>query len=130
MAEPLSRPDVDPPTGPAPDELEIEDLVVGEGPEAKAGDLVSAHYVGVTHEGGETFDASWDRGDPLEFRLGVGMVIQGWDEGIAGMKVGGRRRRRHRRRVLGGAAVLTAFLTALRDGAVRLSSGSRTSATR
>ena len=48
--------------------------------------------MGVTHEGGEQFDASWDRGDPLEFRLGVGMVIQGWDEGIAGMKVGGRRR--------------------------------------
>ena len=78
MAE-LSRPEVEPPTGPAPDDLVIEDLV-------------SAHYVGVTHDGGEQFDASWDRGDPLEFRLGVGMVIQGWDEGIAGMKVGGRRR--------------------------------------
>jgi len=77
VAEPLSRPDVDPPTGPAPDDVVIEDLVVGEGPEAKAGDLVSAHYVGVTHDGGETFDASWDRGDPLEFRLGVGMVIWG-----------------------------------------------------
>jgi peptidylprolyl isomerase len=91
MAE-LTRPDVEPPTGPAPDDLVIEDLVVGDGPEAKAGDLVSAHYIGVTHDGGEQFDASWDRGDPLEFRLGVGMVIQGWDEGIAGMKVGGRRR--------------------------------------
>src|SRR4051794_25268862 len=87
----LTRPDVDPPTGPAPEDLEIEDLVVGDGPEATPGSLVSAHYVGVTHEGGETFDASWDRGDPLEFRLGVGMVIQGWDEGIAGMKVGGGR---------------------------------------
>ncbi|HEV7871001.1 MAG TPA: FKBP-type peptidyl-prolyl cis-trans isomerase, partial [Modestobacter sp.] len=91
MAE-LTRPDVEPPTGPAPDDLVIEDLVVGDGPEATAGSLVSAHYVGVTHDGGEQFDASWDRGDPLEFRLGVGMVIQGWDEGIAGMKVGGRRR--------------------------------------
>ena len=91
MAE-LSRPDVEPPTGPAPDDLVIEDIVVGDGPEATDGSLVSAHYVGVTHEGGEQFDASWDRGDPLEFRLGVGMVIQGWDEGIAGMKVGGRRR--------------------------------------
>ena len=70
----------------------IEDITVGDGPEATAGSLVSAHYVGVTHEGGEQFDASWDRGDPLEFRLGVGMVIQGWDEGITGMKVGGRRR--------------------------------------
>ena len=91
MAE-LTRPDVDPPTGPAPADLVIEDIVVGEGPEANAGDLISAHYVGVTHSGGETFDASWDRGDPLEFRLGVGMVIQGWDEGMQGMRVGGRRR--------------------------------------
>ena len=91
MAE-LTRPDVEPPTGPAPDDLVIEDIVVGDGPEATTGSLVSAHYVGVTHDGGEQFDASWDRGDPLEFRLGVGMVIQGWDEGIAGMKVGGRRR--------------------------------------
>src|SRR6476619_2569922 len=74
----LRRPDVEPPTGPAPDAI--------------PGSLVSAHYVGVTHDGGEQFDASWDRGDPLEFRLGVGMVSQGWDEGITGMKVGGRRR--------------------------------------
>jgi peptidylprolyl isomerase len=88
----LTRPDVEPPTGPAPDDLVIEDIVVGDGPEATPGSLVSAHYVGVTHDGGEQFDASWDRGDPLEFRLGVGMVIQGWDEGITGMKVGGRRR--------------------------------------
>ncbi len=57
----------------------------------RAGDLISAHYVGVTHDGGEQFDASWDRGDPLEFRLGVGMVIQGWDEGMVGMQKGGRR---------------------------------------
>ena len=75
MAE-LSRPDVEPPTGPAPDDLVIEDIVVGDGPEATNGSLVSAHYVGVTHEGGEQFDASWDRGDPLEFRLGVGMVTK------------------------------------------------------
>jgi peptidylprolyl isomerase len=59
----LSRPDVEPPTGPAPDDLVIEDLVVGDGPEATPGSLVSAHYVGVTHDGGEQFDASWDRGD-------------------------------------------------------------------
>src|SRR3954465_997548 len=91
VAEP-TRPDVDPPNGPAPADLVIEDLVVGDGPEATAGSLVSAHYVGVPHDGGEQFDASWDRGGPLEFRLGVGMVIQGWDEGIVGMKVGGRRR--------------------------------------
>src|SRR4051794_20912744 len=72
----LTRPDVEPPTGPAPDDLVIEDIVVGDGPEATPGSLVSAHYVGVTHDGGEQFDASWDRGDPLEFRLGVGMVIR------------------------------------------------------
>src|SRR3712207_4459049 len=91
MAE-LTRPDVDQPTGPAPDDLVTEDHVDGDGPEAKAEEHGRALYVGVTHDGGEQFDASWDRGDPLEFRLGVGMVIQGWDEGIAGMKVGGRRR--------------------------------------
>jgi peptidylprolyl isomerase len=88
----LTRPDVDPPTGPAPDDLVIEDLVVGDGPEATAGSLVSAHYVGVTHDGGETFDASWDRGETFKFGLGKGQVIQGWDEGVAGMRVGGRRR--------------------------------------
>ena len=88
----LTRPEVEPPTGPAPDDLVIEDLVVGDGPEAKAGDLVSAHYVGVTHDGGEQFDASWDRGQTFKFGLGKGMVIQGWDQGVAGMKVGGRRR--------------------------------------
>ena len=92
MAEPLSRPDVDPPQGDPPADLVIEELVVGDGPEATPGVLVRAHYVGVTHDGGEQFDASWDRGDPLEFRLGAGMVIAGWDEGIAGMRVGGRRR--------------------------------------
>ena len=90
MAE-LSRPDVEPPSGPAPADLVIEDIVVGDGQEATTGSLVSAHYVGVTHDGGEQFDASWDRGDPLEFRLGVGMVIQGWDEGMVGMQKGGRR---------------------------------------
>jgi peptidylprolyl isomerase len=88
----LTRPDVEPPTGPAPDDLVIEDITVGDGDEATVGKRVQAHYVGVTHDTGEQFDASWDRGDALEFQLGVGMVIAGWDEGIAGMKVGGRRR--------------------------------------
>ncbi len=93
VAEPNpTRPDVEPPSGPPPADLVIEDITVGEGAEAVPGSLVSAHYVGVTFDGGEQFDASWDRGDPLEFRLGVGMVIQGWDEGITGMRVGGRRR--------------------------------------
>ena len=81
MAE-LSRPDVEPPTGPAPEDLVIEDITVGDGPEATAGSLVSAHYVGVTHDGGEQFDASWDRGDPLEFRLGVGLAREVAAEGV------------------------------------------------
>ena len=61
-------------------------------PEAKAGDTVSTHYVGVAWSTGEEFDASWGRGAPLDFRVGVGQVIQGWDQGLLGMKVGGRRR--------------------------------------
>jgi peptidylprolyl isomerase len=81
-----------PPGETPPADLVIEDLVVGDGPEATPGSLVSAHYVGVTHDGGEQFDASWDRGDTFRFGLGQGQVITGWDEGVVGMKVGGRRR--------------------------------------
>ncbi|WP_347350099.1 FKBP-type peptidyl-prolyl cis-trans isomerase [Intrasporangium sp.] len=87
-----TKPEIDFPEGEAPTELVVEDLIVGDGPEAKAGDTVSAHYVGVARSTGEEFDSSWGRGRPLEFRLGVGMVIPGWDRGIAGMKIGGRRR--------------------------------------
>jgi peptidylprolyl isomerase len=72
--------------------LEIEDLVVGEGEEAVAGHTVEVHYVGVAWSDGNQFDASWDRGDTFRFGLGKGQVIQGWDEGVAGMRVGGRRR--------------------------------------
>jgi peptidylprolyl isomerase len=72
--------------------LEIEDLVVGEGEEASAGQMVEVHYVGVAWSDGNQFDASWDRGDTFRFGLGKGQVIQGWDEGVAGMRVGGRRR--------------------------------------
>jgi peptidylprolyl isomerase len=63
----------------------------GSGSEAKAGDRVQVHYVGVAYSTGEEFDASWNRGEPLEFQLGVGQVIAGWDQGVQGMKVGGRR---------------------------------------
>ena len=87
-----TKPEIDFPEGDAPADLVIEDLIEGDGAEAKAGDTVSAHYVGVAHSTGEEFDSSWGRGAPLDFRLGVGMVIQGWDKGIEGMKVGGRRR--------------------------------------
>lgn len=86
-----TKPEVDFPGENPPNQLEIIDDIVGDGPKAKAGDTVSVHYVGVAHSTGEQFDASWDRGQPLQFKLGVGMVIQGWDEGVQGMKVGGRR---------------------------------------
>jgi peptidylprolyl isomerase len=87
-----TKPAIDFPGELAPTDLVIEDLVLGDGAQAKAGDTISAHYVGVAHSTGEQFDASWDRGAPLSFRLGVGQVIKGWDEGIAGMLVGGRRK--------------------------------------
>ena len=87
-----TKPEIDFPGDVAPADLVIEDIVLGDGPEAKAGDSISAHYVGVSHATGEEFDASWNRGSPLEFRLGVGQVIKGWDLGIVGMKVGGRRK--------------------------------------
>jgi peptidylprolyl isomerase len=87
----LSKPDVDQVPGPPPAELVITDLTVGDGDEARAGQKVTVHYVGVSHANGEQFDASWDRGQPFEFPLGGGRVIAGWDQGVVGMKVGGRR---------------------------------------
>ena len=88
----MSKPEVDFIPGPPPSELQITDLVEGDGAEAVPGGVVDVHYVGVEFESGEEFDSSWNRGAPLDFRLGVGMVISGWDKGIEGMKVGGRRR--------------------------------------
>ena len=88
---PHERPFVDMPEGDEPTELRIDDLVVGDGEEATPGNRVSVHYVGVSFHTGEQFDASWDRGQPFEFELGRGQVIQGWDRGVAGMRVGGRR---------------------------------------
>jgi peptidylprolyl isomerase len=88
----MHKPDV----GPIPDapasELLIEDIVQGEGQEAKAGDFVSVHYVGVAQSTGKEFDASYNRGEPFGFRVAGQQVIAGWDQGVAGMKVGGRRR--------------------------------------
>jgi peptidylprolyl isomerase len=74
-----------------PTDLVVTDVTVGDGDEATAGSTVSVHYVGVAHSSGEEFDASYNRGAPLQFRLGVGQVIAGWDTGVQGMKVGGRR---------------------------------------
>ena len=92
MSTEPTRPEIDFPGDEPPTELVVEDITVGDGAEATRGSTVSAHYVGVAHSTGEEFDASWNRGAPLDFRLGVGMVIAGWDQGIEGMKVGGRRR--------------------------------------
>jgi peptidylprolyl isomerase len=87
----ISKPEVDFPEGEAPKTLAITDIWEGDGKVASAGDSVQVHYVGVAYSTGEEFDASWDRGEPLEFRLGAGQVIAGWDQGVQGMKVGGRR---------------------------------------
>ncbi len=82
---------IDKPEGDIPFELGIDDLEVGDGPEAVDGTKVSVHYVGVSFSSGEEFDASWNRGQPFQFKLGQGQVIRGWDDGVRGMKVGGRR---------------------------------------
>jgi peptidylprolyl isomerase len=84
-----SKPEVDFIEGPAPTELQITDLVEGDGPEAVAGGVVDVHYVGVEFDTGEQFDASWDRGESARFPLP--QLIGAWQQGIPGMKVGGRR---------------------------------------
>jgi peptidylprolyl isomerase len=89
---PLSKePKVTPPSGAAPAKLEVKDLITGTGAEAKAGQTVTVNYVGVLFKGGKEFDASWKRQQPFSFALGKGQVIAGWDQGVQGMKVGGRR---------------------------------------
>ena len=88
-----SKPQVDVPSDQPPSyQLEIEDIVEGDGDEAVAGKIVEVHYVGVSWKTGNQFDASWDRGDTFKFGLGKGQVIRGWDEGVAGMCVGGKRK--------------------------------------
>ena len=85
------KPEIPKPSGSPPTKLESEDIVEGKGKAAKEGDKVSVQYVGVAFSTGEEFDASWERGEPFEFTLGAGEVIPGWDQGVVGMKVGGRR---------------------------------------
>jgi peptidylprolyl isomerase len=92
MAIDRSKPEIDFPGDAPPQDLVIEDDIVGDGAEAVPGATVVTHYVGVAHSTGEEFDASWNRGEPLAFRVGVGQVIKGWDDGLLGMKVGGRRK--------------------------------------
>jgi peptidylprolyl isomerase len=86
-----SKPSVSIPSTNPPADLVIEDLTVGTGKEATKGTNVEVHYIGVAWSTGKQFDASWDRNEAFEFRLGAGQVIAGWDQGVAGMKVGGRR---------------------------------------
>jgi peptidylprolyl isomerase len=86
------KPVVTIPEGAPPAELQVEDLAVGDGAEAVAGTSCTMQYVGHSWSTHQQFDASWDRGQPFSFTLGAGMVIGGWDQGVAGMKVGGRRR--------------------------------------
>lgn len=85
------KPEVTVPDGDPPEELEIEDIEVGDGAEAQPGDQVEVQYVGVDYDSGEEFDSSWERPEPFEFELGGGQVIPGWDEGVVGMREGGRR---------------------------------------
>lgn len=87
----LEKPVVHVPSGPPPTKLVVEDLKVGTGPPARPGQFVTVHYVGVAYSTKEQFDASWDRNQPFTFPLGSGQVIAGWDQGVAGMRVGGRR---------------------------------------
>ena len=87
----IGKPEVDFPGGEPQAELQVTDIWEGNGGTAKAGNTVQVHYVGVAYSTGEEFDASWDHGNPLEFQLGAGRVIAGWDQGVQGMKVGGRR---------------------------------------
>src|SRR5690348_4717948 len=87
------KPTVEVPSDEAPSyQLELEDIEVGDGDEAVSGKVVEVHYVGVSWQTGREFDASWNRGDTFKFGLGKGQVIPGWDQGVAGMRVGGRRR--------------------------------------
>jgi len=88
----LSKPEVSLPDGPPPADLVVEDITVGDGDEARPGQQVSVHYVGVALSTGREFDASWNRGGTFDFALGRGQVITGWDQGVAGMRVGGRRK--------------------------------------
>jgi peptidylprolyl isomerase len=85
------KPGIPKPTGNPPTTLVSKDIVVGTGKAAKKGDKVQVQYVGVSYSTGEQFDASWDNGSPFDFTLGKAMVIKGWDQGVPGMKVGGRR---------------------------------------
>jgi peptidylprolyl isomerase len=86
-----SKPVVEVPKGEPPTKLQVRDIVEGKGSAAKKGDQLTMQYVGVSYSNGAEFDASWDRGEPFQFELGAGAVIKGWDQGLVGIKPGGRR---------------------------------------
>ncbi|BDT97009.1 peptidyl-prolyl cis-trans isomerase [Nocardia sputorum] len=86
------KPEIEIPAGPPPSELVIVEIWDGDGAQAERGDFVEVHYVGVTFSTGTEFDSSWELGEPFAFTLGAGQVIEGWDEGVHGMRVGGRRK--------------------------------------
>lgn len=86
------KPNIEASSDPPPTELQTDDIVEGDGAEAKTGDMLSVQYVGADYTTGVEFDSSWDRGQPFDFQLGSGSVIPGWDQGLVGMKVGGRRK--------------------------------------
>ncbi len=88
----MTKPEVTIPDGAPPGSLQIEDITVGSGAEATAGKTVTVHYVGVSWSTKQEFDASWNGGQPFSFTIGQGRVIKGWDQGVPGMKEGGRRR--------------------------------------
>lgn len=88
----LNKPEIDFPDFDPPADLVTEDITEGDGAVAEDGRTVAMHYVGVAHSTGEEFDASYNRGEPLQFRLGIGQVIPGWEQGVQGMQVGGRRK--------------------------------------
>ena len=90
MTDLNTKPELDAPEGPAPVELTITDIVVGEGAEATPGATVNVHYLGVEYDTGDEFDSSWSRGQSINFPLT--QLIAGWQQGIPGMKVGGRRK--------------------------------------
>jgi peptidylprolyl isomerase len=87
----MTKPTVERPEGELTGALQVRDLIEGDGAEAQAGQQAVVHYVGVAHSTGEEFDASYNRGAPFTFPLGEGRVIAGWDQGVQGMKIGGRR---------------------------------------
>jgi peptidylprolyl isomerase len=89
---PLSKePHVTPPSGPPPTKLVTKEIITGTGTAAKTGSAVAVNYVGALYKTGKVFDASWKRNEPFTFTLGKGQVIPGWEQGVVGMKVGGRR---------------------------------------